>query len=100
MLNAMDNQSANEGKVTYYPGIQKAVMHPTGYRTHCCRYVGLKIYHDAQRYITIPLTVKLLVGSLNSESSGLTLNPRNTPLSQSMKYRGRQFLMCSPVFKN
>ena len=43
------------------------------------------------------LTVKLFKGSTRSTSVvGSFLNPMNWPLSFNMKYRGRQFRICSP----
>lgn len=55
--------------------------------------VPFKLLPDITK--SLPFTVKLFKGSSNP-CSGLALNPISAPLSKSMKYLGRQFLMCSP----
>ena len=52
--------------------------------------------HHPPGGIILPLTVKLLSGSLRSWALGFDLNPINCPSSLRIKYLCRQFLMCSP----
>lgn len=60
---------------------------------HCLE--SLQLLLERSNLKSLPLTVKLFKGS-SKPCSGLLLNPMRAPLSNKIKYLGRQFLICSP----